>query len=180
MVRGHASRGRVRGFVAVLFVVCAPLVASAQDVNADDASLLVVCQDSARCEIAEPIVETAVIGQPAVPASRLTRWRTQFSAWRKNAGPMVPMYSSYAALQMLDVTSTTRALAHGAVEKNAMLGGIANHAAALTLLKMGTTASTVYAMEHLRKKHRIAAIATMAGLDAMYSVIVVHNYRAVP
>ena len=171
MVRARAMGYRVQGFVAILFIIAAPHVARAQAIG----------QDTEMRESAlAPAVDTAAATPvPAALATRIDHPHVQFAAWSKDAGAMLPLYSGFAALQVLDVQSTTRAIAHGATEQNAMLGGMSNHAAALTLLKSVTVASTVYAMEHVRKKNRLAAVVTMVALDSVYAAIVVHNYRAV-
>src|SRR5690349_167885 len=109
MVRTRTVGCRVQGFaaIAILFIVAAPHMARAQE----------TAQQS---EVAQSVDATTVPAVEAVPAAqvplsaRIDHLRTQFTAWRKDAGPMLPLYSGFAALQVLDVQSTTRAIASGA------------------------------------------------------------------
>lgn len=96
----------------------------------------------------------------------------------RRLGVALPLYASFAALQMLDAHSTTRALGHGAVERNPLLRDLATQPAALYALKGGITASTIFLAEKLRAKHRVGAIVLMVALDSFYATVVVHNYRA--
>jgi hypothetical protein len=93
--------------------------------------------------------------------------------------PALPaLYGSFAALQILDVHSTLRALGNGGREANPMMRGAAGSPAAMLAIKMGATATTIYATERLWKKNRVAAVVLMAALNSAYLVIVAHNYSA--
>ena len=93
---------------------------------------------------------------------------------------MLPLYSGFVGLQVLDVHSTARAIRAGAVEKNAMMSGLAGRPAALVLMKAGMAGGMIYLVDaKVRKRSRGVAIATMIGADAAYALIVAHNYRAV-
>jgi hypothetical protein len=95
-------------------------------------------------------------------------------------GVLLPLYTSFAGLQMLDAHSTTRALQNGGAERNPLLGSFAGRPGALFALKAGVTASTILLAEKLRAKHRVGGILLMAALDSFYAMVVVHNYRAIP
>jgi hypothetical protein len=168
---------RVGGLVGLLVLLLAPAV-HAQDVVADGSvPLLVTCADDGDCAVAQPLQVAVIAPPPAQP--RLDRWRASFATWRTDAGIMFPLYAGFSGLQLLDVHSTTRAIGAGATEGNALMSGVAHHPAALTLVKAGAAASAIYVMESkVRMRSRIAAIATMVGLDSAYAIIVEHNYRA--
>jgi hypothetical protein len=87
------------------------------------------------------------------------------------------LYTSFGVLQALDAHSTSRALASGATESNALLAGFADRPVLLTGAKMGVTAGTIVMMERLRKRHPKAALITMMVLNSAYAVIVVRNSR---
>jgi hypothetical protein len=91
---------------------------------------------------------------------------------------LVPLYISFATLQMLDAHSTTRALRHGRVEANPLMAPFAGNPAALAGVKAATAAGTIYVSERLRKRNRTAAIALMIALNTATAAIVAHNYRA--
>jgi hypothetical protein len=93
-------------------------------------------------------------------------------------GVMLPLYSSFAVLQALDVHSTMSALQNGGTERNPLLRDLAGRPAGLLALKAGVTASTIFLTGKLRKKHPVGAVVLMAALDSFYATVVVHNYRA--
>ena len=93
---------------------------------------------------------------------------------------MLPLYASFAGLQALDAHSTVRALQNGGSEANPLMRGLADRPAALYAVKAGVAASAILLTERLRPRHRVGAVALMAALDSLYTMVVVHNYRAIP
>jgi hypothetical protein len=87
------------------------------------------------------------------------------------------LYTSFGLLQALDAHSTTRALASGATESNAVIGGLAHRPILLMGAKTAVTAGTIALMQRFRKRHPKAALVTMMALDSAYAVIVVRNSR---
>jgi len=92
---------------------------------------------------------------------------------------LVPLYASFAGLQMVDMHSTWRALDHGAVEGNPLLMNVAGSKAGLFAVKAGGTAAVIGVSEALWKKNRTAAILFMISTNAAMTWVVDHNYRAV-
>ena len=86
-------------------------------------------------------------------------------------------YVAFGLLQLLDAQSTSRALASGAYETNAVLAGIANRPVALMATKTLVAAGTLTLMERVRKKHPRAALLTMMVMNSAYAVVVVRNSR---
>lgn len=95
-----------------------------------------------------------------------------------NRGALLPLYVSFAALQVLDVHSTTRAINHGAAEGNGLMVGAAGSPASLAIVKAGGAAATILLAEKVRKRSRIGATLLMAGVNSFYGIVVAHNYRA--
>src|SRR4051812_46849359 len=97
------------------------------------------------------------------------------SAW--SAPPLhVSLSTSFAALQALDVATTLRAVHSGAgVEANPLVGGLANHPAALIGLKAGLTAATIASVRSLSRTHPKAAVLTMIGLNVGSAFVVRSN-----
>jgi hypothetical protein len=93
-------------------------------------------------------------------------------------GALVPLYVSFATLQMLDAHSTIRALDAGGVEANPLMRGVADRPAALVALKAGVAASTIVLTDRLRRRNKVGAIVLMAALNSAYAVVVSNNYRA--
>ena len=93
----------------------------------------------------------------------------------RRPAPLVPLYVSFAALQVLDTTSTHRALREGGREANPVVQGFAGNRAAMLAVKAGATAATVYLTERLWKKSRPAAIVLMTALNGAYAAILAHN-----
>jgi hypothetical protein len=104
-------------------------------------------------------------------------WRSPSA--RSSRGILLPLYVSFATLQVLDVHSTSRALAAGGVEANPVMRGVAGNPAALLAVKAGVTASTIVLAEKVRSKSRVGAILLMAALNSTYATVVAHNYRVV-
>jgi hypothetical protein len=90
---------------------------------------------------------------------------------------LVPLYLSFAALQVADVASTGRALDAGGQEANPLVSGFADSSAKMLVVKAGATAGTIYLTERLWKKNRPAAVVLMVALNGAYGAIVAHNYR---
>jgi len=92
---------------------------------------------------------------------------------------LVPLYASFAALQLVDMHSTWRALNYGSVEANPLLNGVAGNKAALFTVKAGGTAAVIAVSERLRKKSPTAAMILMISANSGMTWVVQHNYRAV-
>jgi hypothetical protein len=91
--------------------------------------------------------------------------------------PLVPLYVSFGALQVLDTHSTRHALARGYDESNPVLRPVAGNGTAMVLVKVGATAATIVAVERLWRRNRVAAVLTMIGINAGYAIVVANNYR---
>jgi hypothetical protein len=72
--------------------------------------------------------------------------------------------------------STLTALNNGAREANPMLGGITQNRAAFMAVKAGIAATSIMAARQMAKHNKLAAIATMVGLNSAYAFVVSHNY----
>jgi Domain of unknown function (DUF5658) len=92
---------------------------------------------------------------------------------------LVPLYASFAGLQLVDMHSTWRALDRGAVEGNPLLMNVAGNKAALFAVKAAGTGAVIGVSEALWKKNRTAAILFMISSNAAMTWVVEHNYRAV-
>lgn len=86
------------------------------------------------------------------------------------------LYASFAALQVVDARTTAGALSRGANEVNPLLGG-GTSAATFWAVKIAATASTVWSVERLWKKHPVAAVLVMAGINGGYAAVALHNAR---
>jgi len=92
--------------------------------------------------------------------------------------PLVPLYLSFGALQMLDIHSTSGALDRGAVEANPFMKGLAGSPAGMMAIKAAGTTGVVYASEKMWKKNRMAAVIFMVATNSAMAWVVNHNYRA--
>jgi hypothetical protein len=89
---------------------------------------------------------------------------------------LVPLYVSFAALQVLDIRSTQQALASGGVESNPLMTGIVGSPVAMTAFKVGATAGIVLLSEKVRKRNPVAAVVLMVTLNSAYAMVVSNNY----
>ena len=122
--------------------------------------------------VTAPVFDTDVT--PAQPALTVQRAGTDgFAAPSVRRSLIV----SFAALQVLDVHSTMKAMSAGGRESNPAMAGIASNGGALLAVKAGTTAATAYFAERLSRNHPRGAIVLMAVLNGTYAAIVAHNYR---
>ena len=87
------------------------------------------------------------------------------------------MYVSFAALQVMDIMSTSKAISGGASEANPAMSGFVNNKAAFYGIKAATALSTVFLAERLAKNHPRRAAIMMAVLNVGYAAVVAHNYR---
>jgi hypothetical protein len=88
---------------------------------------------------------------------------------------LIPLYTSFVALQALDVHSTLWALDHGGVEGNPLVQPfVGSHGFAL--VKIATTTAMILAVERLRKTHPRAAVIVMIAANSGYAMIVANNY----
>jgi hypothetical protein len=90
---------------------------------------------------------------------------------------LVPLYVSFATLQALDAHSTIRAAQVGGVERNPVVAPLVEKPMAVVALKAATTTGAILLTEKLWRRHRVAAIALMIGVNAAYAGIVTNNYR---
>jgi len=86
--------------------------------------------------------------------------------------PLVPLYVSFCALQVLDSHSTWRAIDRGAVEANPVLRGVAGNQIGLVALKAAGTAGLIYASEKMWKRNRTASIVFMFAANSAMAWVV--------
>jgi hypothetical protein len=93
----------------------------------------------------------------------------------KRPAALLPLYITFAALQVADVRSTLGALDTGGREGNPAFAGLRSPSA-MVALKTGVAAGTTYAVERLRKRSPGTAVVLMIALNSAYAAIVAHNY----
>lgn len=105
---------------------------------------------------------------------------TPVNLWSMAQAPRRPvalsaLYGTYGTLQALDVVTTRRAMAAGALERNPLMksGGIGT----MIAVKAAAGASTIYFAERMWKKNRAGAVIVMAALNGATAAIVAHNQR---
>jgi len=92
------------------------------------------------------------------------------------ASALRSMYVSLGILQAYDFYSTTKAIRHGAVERNPLMQGTVGNRALFIGLKAAMTAGPVYQAEKLwRNDHRLGAIALMAVSNGIMMGVAAHN-----
>lgn len=173
---------RVRRYVHRVFVAATLGVASLPAIcQAQESSLAAHALTLPPDVTAAPSHSTTNDIVPAVEASderHLSITQATDARPPRRIGVLLPLYASFAGLQMLDAHSTVHALRNGGVEGNPLMRDLSGRPAALFAVKAGVTASTIFLTEKLRPKHRVGAIALMVALDSFYAMVVVHNYRA--
>ena len=113
---------------------------------------------------------------PLAASTPADEWRVASTPRRPAA--MLPLYMTFAALQVLDTHSTSKALGRGAVESNPLVRPFADNELGLIAVKAAGSAGVIFASEQLWKKNKTAAIAFMVATNAAMTWVVQHNYRA--
>jgi hypothetical protein len=85
------------------------------------------------------------------------------------------LYVSFAALQIVDARTTMGVLRRGASEANPLLSQ--PNQMGVWAVKAASTASTIYFVERIWKKNRVAAVLVMAGINGGYAAIAAHNTK---
>jgi hypothetical protein len=85
--------------------------------------------------------------------------------------------ASFVGLQTLDVVSTLRSLNAGYNEANPLMRGVSAHPIAFAAVKAGAAATTILLTRRVARQNRVAALATMAAINAGYAFVVVRNFR---
>ena len=85
------------------------------------------------------------------------------------------LYVSAPAVQAFDAVTTLRVLELGGREVNPMMAAVASNQTAFTAVKLGVAAGQIYGAHALAKRHRLLAIGVMAGVNAAFAVMAVHN-----
>lgn len=156
----------------------APRVAAAVFVSCIAAAPAAAQEPSSRLrEAVQAAIEEAGSAPAPLPPVRLTR--VQPPSPSKRPGSLVPLYVSFATLQVLDAHSTRRALSRGGVESNPLMKGVAGNSGALLAIKVAGTTGVIFATEKIWKKKKAAAVVFMVAANAGMAWVVQHNYRAV-
>jgi uncharacterized protein DUF5658 len=114
----------------------------------------------------------ATVSIPKAPAG----WVTPAEQRRPAALPA--MYASLAALQVLDVYSTRRAIGAGAREANpAMRSAAGSGSGAMLAVKAVSSATSIFFTERAWKKNRKGAVILLAAINGVTAAIVANNVR---
>jgi hypothetical protein len=114
-----------------------------------------------------------VVGAALVPAPAPSRLVTR----EPRPAALLPLYTSFVTLQILDLHSTHDALARGGAEANPTLAGLAGNTVAMSALKAAGTAGVIFVSEKLRTRNKAAAIGLMIATNSAMAWVVQHNYR---
>jgi hypothetical protein len=129
---------------------------------------------------AAPAARADRAAEPA-PAADLDASVTMFVGPKRAPAPsrggLLPsLYMSLAGLQAYDALTTMRGLSAGAVEANAVMGGLAQSPIALVAVKSSITAGSILMAEHLWKSgHKAHAIGMMMASNAVMVFVGARN-----
>jgi hypothetical protein len=151
----------LRSVAGLLFLFVVSSTAHAQD--------RVVAADDAAPAVQQPPTMIHVDREATVSGQRTER----------RPPALIPLYASFVALEALDVHSTSRALANGAVEANPAMSGVTGSSVGIVAAKAAGTAGLIFASEKIWKKNRTAAVVLMIATNSAMAWVVGHNYRAV-
>ena len=157
---------RVRGNSGRVLIFCLGLTGVASTARAQD-----VLPPPPAPSLLRSAPPDAILEEPS---------RENSTAALRGRGVLIPLYVTFASLQMLDAHSTLRAVNAGAVEQNPLMRGFADRPVALVAVKAGVAASTIVLADKMRGHSRVGAIVMMAALNSTYAIVVAHNYRTVP
>ncbi len=126
--------------------------------------------------VADTAIAPASVSDRATTAEVSPQVETRQASTVITQGLLRGMYVTYAALQVLDARSTSRALDYGAREANPIMKSVASNRGVLMALKAGVAVSTIFVAEHVAKRNRVGAFILMAALNSVYATVVAHNY----
>jgi hypothetical protein len=86
------------------------------------------------------------------------------------------LYASFATLQVLDVHSTYRGLAHGGREANPVMASLTDAPVLFLAVKVGGTVGTIYLTEKVAARRPLIALVVMGAVNSFYLMTVAHNY----
>lgn len=124
------------------------------------------------------LVTPRVLVQPDASFPDPEPSKVAIDGYEKRPDYNLPLYVAFAALQVLDAHSTTRALQAGSREANSIMAGIAGNDAALYAVKGAAAAATIAVVHKLSKQRPVLASWLMVAFTGVSATIVVHNYRA--
>ena len=117
----------------------------------------------------------AAIAATPVPETASEPWMFDRKVSRPAAVKV--MYGTLAALQALDIYSTTRALNQGASEANPIVAPATGNQGAMLAVKAISTATTIYFAERAWKKNPKGSVILMAVVNGLTAAAVAHNLR---
>ena len=117
----------------------------------------------------------AALSATPVPETASEPW--MFDRKVSRPAEMKMMYGTLAALQALDLYSTTRALNHGASEANPIVAPATGNHGAMLAVKAISTATTIYFAERAWKKNPKGSVILMAVINGLTAAAVAHNLR---
>jgi hypothetical protein len=120
-----------------------------------------------------PAAAAASAGQDILPTTR--RQATFSAASPKRPAPLVPLYASLAALQGLDIYTTSKAVSGGAAEANPAMKPVAGKPWAATAVKAAATATSIFFIERAWKQNRKGAVILATAINVATAAVVAHN-----
>jgi len=123
-----------------------------------------------------PVGGVASISIPAASVQALPA--VEGAAISRRPRALMPLYVSFASLQVLDTHATKSALARGAVEANPVMRGFTGSSAGMLAVKAAGTAGVVWASERMWRRNKAAAVVFLVAANSAMGWVVQHNYRA--
>lgn len=140
-------------------------------------SFIALVMAAAGCTASTPS-PTGSCGTPTDEGIRV-EWPAAEAAHRTPKRPplLSALYVSYAGAQVLDLYTTSASLRQGGREVNPVVAPLSADLVAVSVLKAATTAGTIYFVDRLWRRHRVAAVILMAGLNGAVGGVAAHNAR---
>ena len=129
---------------------------------------------------------SSAVANVAVPAARLDLTALEQRSLSlpippvdrpRGSAVLTSLYAATAIMQALDVHSTIKALDAGAVEANPLMSGVTKNRGAFMATKAAVAAGTVFAVQRIAKRSKVAAIVTAVAVNSAYAMVVRHNYK---
>ena len=93
---------------------------------------------------------------------------------------LLPLYLSYATLQMSDAALTLKALRIGGHEANGLMSGLSKHPVAFYAVKAAATSLSIVGAELMwRQGRRKSAVGVMIASNVLFGVVVRHNAQVI-
>jgi uncharacterized protein DUF5658 len=115
-------------------------------------------------------IDAGVVRTPSMRQQPLASAMSQ-----QRPGALIPLYTSLAVLQGLDIYTTSSAISRGGVEANPAMRGVSGTQWGSAAVKAAATAGSIFFIERAWKHNRKGAVILATVINVATAMVVAHN-----